>query len=482
MTQWRLAVEVFLVAEWSLRLASFFVVPKNRRPSSATAWLMLIMIEPVIGFLLLGAFGTPRLPIHRRRLQKYADTHVAGELANLALARHNAQVNPGQLSSSHEQFVQLNHALGGLPVFAGNTVTFLDDYAQTIKSLAHDISKAKQRILCEFYIIAMDETSEPVLVALERAANRGVEVHVLFDALGSRQFSHFSQLKKRLSAAGVNWKPMLPFSVSPGKKFTRPDLRNHRKIVSIDGSIGYTGSLNLISPSYHRRDSLVYEELVARVQGPVVWQLEAVFRTDWYAETGIFLPQCTMSAGSGAVSAQVLPSGPTHGGSNNLKLYAALVHSATKKIVIVTPYFVPDDALMTALTSAAERGVDVTIINSQVIDKVLVGYAQRSFYEELLAAGIKVYLYKQPVFLHTKHLTIDDDVAVVGSSNLDRRSFELNLEISMVMYDRSVVSHLRILEKRYVANSTPVHARVWIDRKMYYKMIENVARLTAALQ
>lgn len=482
MSRWRLAVEVFITLEWIMRLGMIFVVPKGRRPSSATAWLMLIMIEPVVGSLTFFVFGTPRLPQYRRRLQKYADSHIAGELAGHKLELCHAQVDPRKLSGAHEQFIALNSKLGGLPVFGANNVDFLDDYTTALQSLAADIAKAKKRILCEYYIIAMDSTSEPVLSALESAAARGVEVYMLFDALACRQYPRFRQLKKRLSAAGIAWRPMLPISMRPGKKFTRPDLRNHRKIVVIDGRIGYTGSQNIIARNYHRRDELVYEELVVRVEGPIVWQLAAVFRTDWYTESGVFLPQDSPISSSGKVFAQVLPSGPSHGGSNNLKLYTALVHSAVKKIVIVTPYFVPDDALMTALTSAADRGVEVTIINSQIIDKLFVGHAQRSYYDELLQAGIKVYLYKSPTFLHTKHLTVDDDVAVVGSSNLDIRSFELDLEISLVLYDKNIVGKLRHLEKRYIAKSSRLNTHSWQSRKVYYKMIENVARLTAALQ
>jgi cardiolipin synthase len=158
------------------------------------------------------------------------------------------------------------------------------------------------------------------------------------------------------------------------------------------------------------------------------------------------------------------------------------MHSAEKKIVIVTPYFVPDDALLTALTSAAERGVEVTIINSEIIDKLLVGHAQRSYYSELLRVGIKIYLYKTPVFLHSKHVTIDDDVAVIGSSNLDIRSFELDQEVTLVMYDKKVVQQLRKIEHRYAANSSQVNPYSWARRPFYLQSLDTLARLTAVLQ
>jgi cardiolipin synthase len=275
---------------------------------------------------------------------------------------------------------------------------------------------------------------------------------------------------------------MLGFSLRPGKEFTRPDLRNHRKIVVIDGVVGYTGSQNIVKNNYHRKDDLYYEELVARVEGPVVWQLSAIFRTDWYAETHTFLSADALAPLSGSMRAQVLPSGPSYRESSNLKLYTALMHGARKKIVIVTPYFVPDDALMTALTSAAQRGVGVTIVNSETIDKILVGHAQRSYYEELLLAGVRVFLYKKPVFLHTKHMTIDDTIAVVGSSNIDIRSFELDLEVSLVLYDKTSVVKLRSIEERYIKNSRQINLTSWLKRPLRLKSLDSVARLTASLQ
>lgn len=475
-------LKLFVAFEWVLRIAMLFVVPKNRRPSSSTAWLMLIMLEPSVGTLLFAAFGNPKLTKRRMLMQKHADAHIAQELSEHNLDKAGVSVPERELTERNEQFIRLNQALGGLPVVGGNSVQFLEDYQLSLDQLVKDIKTAKKRILFEYFIVALDDSALPVWEALEDAVRRGVEVRVLFDAFVCTHYPHFRQLKKRLTAAGILWKPMLPIRLIPGKNFSRPDLRNHRKIVVIDGLIGYTGSQNIIDKTYHRRDDLYYEELVARVEGPVVWQLAALFRSDWYAETLEFLPQDPLSSRVGKVAAQVLPSGPGHGGSNNLKLYTALIHSAEKKIVIVTPYFVPDDALLSALTTAADRGVEVSIINSEIIDKLLVGHAQRSYYSELLKAGIKVYLYKKPVFLHSKHVTIDDSVAVIGSSNLDIRSFELDQEVTLVMYDHQVVQQLRAIEHRYMQGSSQVNAYSWTRRPLYLRSLDNLARLTSALQ
>src|SRR5207247_204902 len=270
--------------------------------------------------------------------------------------------------------------------------------------------------------------------------------------------------------------------------YTRPDLRNHRKIVVIDGKIGFTGSQNLIKRNYFRKDSIYYNELVARVSGPVVAELEAAFATDWYSESSKLLdnrtaPETTLEVlPAGNVLCQVLPSGSGFENENNLKLFTSLIHAARHTLVITNPYFVPDDALMTALTSAAQRGVDVTLVNSEASDQFLVSHAERSYYEDLLKAGVKLYRYKEPILLHSKHITIDDDIAVIGSSNMDIRSFLLNLEVTLICYAPSVVADLRQVEAVDLSRCNVVNLEEWETRSIKVKFYENISRLTAALQ
>jgi cardiolipin synthase A/B len=182
------------------------------------------------------------------------------------------------------------------------------------------------------------------------------------------------------------------------------------------------------------------------------------------------------------VLCQILPSGSGFEDENNLKLFTALIHAAQHRLVITNPYFVPDDALMTALTSAAQRGVDVTLVNSEASDQFLVSHAERSYYEDLLKAGVKIYRYKAPILLHSKHITIDDDIAVIGSSNLDIRSFQLNLEVTLVCYAPSVVADLRQVEARNLSRSNAVNLEGWEIRSTREKLFENISRMTAALQ
>lgn len=186
------------------------------------------------------------------------------------------------------------------------------------------------------------------------------------------------------------------------------------------------------------------------------------------------------SAGSSIM--QVLPSGPSHTHANNLMLYTSLFHAAKNRISIVVPYFVPDESVMSAIKAAAQRGVRVTIINSEIIDKILVGHAQRSYYDELLDAGVKIYLYKKPIFLHNKQVLIDNDIAVTGSSNLDIRSFELDLELTVIIYDKKIVKQLEIIEAVYTKKSQHITKKIWSKRTLRLRLLDRLTRLTAALQ
>ncbi len=475
------------VVDWIIRIGALFIVPRNRKPSSATAWLMLILLLPFLGLFIFIILGSPKLNRRRRAMQRNMDEVIANLMHN---GEHGKLFKKFIAKDSHDKFdsyIKLNKNLGGFPAFEGNSVSLIDDYDGIIAKITNDIKKAKNYVHIEYFIIVMDETTENLFIEIENAVKRGVRVRLLYDAFGSRRYPNMKSMKNRLDKIGVEWHPMLPFKL-PGKNFNRPDLRNHRKIVVIDGSIGYTGSQNLVTRNYHRRDELYYDELVARVTGPIVLQLEAVFITDWYSETGRLLGRGsdhelnTAVEATGNVKVQILPSGPGFDNDNNLKLFTALIHGAKERVVIVNPYFVPDDALITAITSAAQRSVEVIMINSQIMDQAMVGNAQRSYFEELLKAGVKIYQYDLPILLHSKYMIIDDETAVIGSSNLDMRSFQLDLEVTLVVYDKKVIKNLEVITTDYQKRTRPLKLAEWELRSWRSKLVENLARLTASVQ
>jgi cardiolipin synthase A/B len=480
---WQAVLFLFVVFEWLLRIIMLFIVPKNRRPSSATSWLLLIMIVPAIGSILFAMFGNPKLNKTRRKNQANIDKLTRKELNQLQHSNPDIFVSPQ--NNAFAEVAKLTDVLGGFPPMTGNKVTLENNYTEILKMQAIAIDCAENYIHLEYFILVLDKDTESIFKALERATDRGVTVRVLFDVLSTR-YPNYNQMKKRLQKMGAQWYKMLPLHIVPGKKFNRPDLRNHRKMLIIDGKIAFSGSANIVTHNYHRKDDLIYEEMLLKMEGPIVWQCNNVFRADWYAETKETLLDLVekedLPEKSGDTLMQLLPSGPSHVHSNNLMLYTSLFHAAKKRISIVVPYFVPDESVMSALVAASQRGVRVTIINSEIIDKILVGHAQRSYYDELLSAGVRILLYKKPIFLHNKQVLIDDEVAVAGSSNLDMRSFELDLELSVVIYDKSVVKKLDEIESEYIKKCIVITQKIWQMRPLRLRIIDRITRLTAALQ
>jgi cardiolipin synthase A/B len=474
-----------------LLIAALFIVPRNRKPSEATAWLTLIFLIPLLGLVLFLLLGNPKLSWPRRVKQREMDDIIARTVAEFKHRPELHDLLDPPIAPRFLPFTRLNEHLSGIPAFAGNAVTLLPDYDGALRSIVEEIEQAQTFVHVEYYILALDKTSEPFFAALERATERGVKVRVLFDHLGSLTYPHYRRMTKRLTAAGAEWHLALPARIFDNE-WSRLDLRNHRKIVIVDGLVGFTGSQNMIDKSYLSKQNLKkgrhYVELVARATGPIVAQLQAAFATDWYSETGVLLDRAVapevvfVPSATGTALCQVLPSGPGFDNDNNLKLFVALLHAAQRRIMIATPYFVPDDSLMIAITSAAQRGVDVTLIVSEIGDQFLVFHAQRSYYEELLLAGVKILLYRAPEMLHSKFLCIDDDIAVVGSSNLDLRSFQLNLEVTLICYDTGIVADMQGIFADYVRSSKPLGLDEWQARPIATRLFDNVARLTSALQ
>jgi cardiolipin synthase len=466
---------IFFLSEWAIRLTMLVVVPFRRTPAAAKGWLLLIFFEPWIGLLLYALIGRAKL-LRRQREQlaklPQAMAPVVGRLTN-----HPNVFHP-EVGPALSQAVTLAKNLGQSPILGGNAVELLVDYDGTIARLVADVERAENHVHLLFYIFADDRATAPVLEALGRAVKRGVVCRVLADAIGSR--SALRTLRPKLTALGVAVHEMLPISLLPWKK-ARVDLRNHRKIAVIDGRIGYTGSQNLVAADF--KGDLAYEDLMVRVTGPVVLELQYVFASDWFLETSEVLDGESEFPGpkiAGAVPAQALPSGPAFPTQNNQRLIVALVHGARKRVVLTTPYFIPDEPLLQALQTAVLRGVEVHLIVSEKGDQWIVSLAQESYYEELLEAGVRIHVYRKN-FLHAKHLSIDDSVALIGTSNLDVRSFALNAEVMLMVYDSGVTARLAAEQERYFANSRLLTLTAWEERSFGSKVAQNLARLLSPL-
>jgi cardiolipin synthase A/B len=476
-------VVLLSIADLVIRVLALGIIPGNRRPTTAMAWLLGIFFVPFLGLILFLLFGNFKLSRRRRAQQDAVNKRVRAGTSQLAIDE-SRYAGPEWVASAAE----LNKTLGSLPMVDGNSVELLPGYPDSIKAMAAAVREAKEFVNAEFYIMSTDHITDDLFTALEEAAERGVEVRVLFDHLGTLRIKGYRKLIARLKASKIQWRPMLPLNPVHGQ-WRRPDLRNHRKIMVIDGEVAFTGSQNLIEPSYnnprHRKVGREWVELMACLRGPIVTTLNVVFATDWLSETDETLEHQLAhepEVVSGAVTAQVVPSGPGFITENNLRLFNTLIYSAQHKISICSPYFVPDDSLLYAVTTAAQRGVDVELFVSEKGDQFLVHHAQRSYYEALLEAGVRIYLYKAPFVLHAKHFTIDDEVAVLGSSNMDMRSFSLNLEVSVMLLGADIVESMRAVENTYRDISSELKLEDWRQRPLAARYIDNVARLTATVQ
>jgi len=487
-------VVVLLVAvDLSFRLIALVIVPPNRRPQTSMAWLLAIFFIPFVAFLAFLAFGSHKLSPKRRRKQRAINTFLHNQAASLP---PDTTMNAHELAAQPDTpawlppVVTLTNGLAKLPLTLGNDIEFLDDYEGVFARMAADIDSATSSVNALFYIMSADPDTDIFFTALENAVRRGVPVRVLFDQVATRRIPGSRELIHRLKASGVEFYPMLPFEPWRGV-YQRPDLRNHRKILTIDSDIAYTGSQNIIESGYrdtkHKKRGLHWHDITLRVRGPLVHSLEAVFITDWFHETDNLLPlgpPATKPQTSPRLAgiAQVVPSGPAIDGEINLRLFLEMMYGATERILIVSPYVVPDDSMRYAITSASLRGVRVDMVVSEVGDQPLVFHAQRSYYEEFLRAGVNLWWYPAPTILHPKFFVVDDQVAVIGSSNLDMRSFTLNLELTVLLIGDPAVSLLTAFGDDYIATSHQLTLDQWEKRPRLDRIKEGLARLTATVQ
>jgi cardiolipin synthase A/B len=468
MNDWSL---LYLISEWGIRLVMFVYVPQRRSPAAARTWLLFIFLLPWPGLVLYWLFGRIYLPANRVKMQDRASEFVRRARGQIGT---RVSVNP-DLPAEFKFVPRLTHKLGDFETLGGNQVELLEDYDGTIDRIIADIDSARRNVHLLFYIYLADATGRRVGEALERAAARGVTCRVLMDAVGSRQ--GVNKLARKLRGKRVEVLAMLPVGLFR-RNTARFDLRNHRKIVVIDGRVGYTGSQNIVNPEFVK--GYPNEELMVRLTGPVVAQLQAMFLGDHYFETGQVLdPEelFPVLLNAGSSPAQVLPSGPGYGQENGRELIIAMLYAARERIVITTPYFVPDEPFLQAIRAASLRGgVEVHLVLSRHANQMITQFAQRSYYDDLLQAGIQIHLYR-PRFLHAKHLTIDNHIALVGSTNMDIRSFALNAEVNLLVYDPAVVQQLRAIQERYFANSERLDATAWNRRPLGARVVHNTARL-----
>ena len=472
---------LFLVHTSLVLGVTFRVVMKRRPVGVSLAWLALIYAIPILGvatYLLFGEvrLGRKRAERARAMYKPYADW------INVLVTRF-----PGQsfeVSEPALPIYELVKARLNMPMLSGNAMHLLEEPGRILGALQDDIRGARSSCYLEFYIWYAGGRADDIARELMAAAVRGVDCRLLLDSVGSADFFR-GPWPSKLRHAGVKVVEVLPVGAFR-LLFERQDLRMHRKLVVIDDDVAYTGSMNLVDPSCFKQSAGVGEwvDIMLRIRGPIVPIFWSLFVWDWEMETGERLLEQLeyhpISCLDSQLKLQLLPSGPFMGGDAIHQSLLTAVYQARRRLVLITPYFVPDDALVAALCSASDRGVEVQLILPEKNDSRMVNYACNAFFDELLRSGVEIHLYGAGL-LHTKCVLVDHQFGLVGTVNLDKRSLWLNFEMTLLIDDGQAMGELLQLADGYLSEARKVSWLEWRKRPFRQRLLENLFYLLSPL-
>lgn len=464
-----LALHIILVIALTLRI----LWRDDLTPVARLAWFIVVMMFPYVGVVIYWMLGEVNLGegSNRERQQVIAALH---HYAPEVLGAHK---NTALIPVQHRQAFYYAASVNGFHTTLGNDAELMKDASATHARMIADFNAAIDHIHVIYYIWLDDEIGTNTAYALMRAAKRGVACRAMADALGSRAMIH-SGLWQQMEAAGVEVQVTLPVrNIFKTLLFSRIDLRNHRKITVIDGKIAYCGSQNCADPAFRVEPKYApWVDIMLRFEGPVVAQTQMLFASDWLSErpdTALEDFVFHTDAIENGFPAQVFGDGPTERRAATPQLLTTLIGQAQHALTISTPYFVPDYSVLSALCSAAYRGVQVTLIFPKRNNSFVVAATSRSYYRHLLEAGVKIYEFTGGL-LHAKTLTIDGMVTLVGSTNIDLRSFDLNYENNILLYDARIHSAVCGRQQEYIQNSEPVLLDCVLSWPVYRRILNNV--------
>jgi cardiolipin synthase len=455
--------------------------------TSAVAWCLLIFFLPLVGAGLFYLFGYQHVnrPLHRKRRHKLLYRLVAPRPGADAVEpphdRDEAAVDsPIEL---HREMHRVATRSGAYPLTLGNKIDFFHEGRPAFDAMLAALRGARHHIHLLTFIFQYDWIGHEFLELLMRKAKEGVQVRLLYDAMGSRRLTHHRL--RALAAAGARAFPFLP--VNPLRRRMQVNLRNHRKILVVDGEIGFVGGLN-VGDEYLGRVARFgfWRDTHLRLEGPAVADLQRIFAEDWDFASGEQLVHATDTEANrqyfhprpvdGPYPVQVIESGPDRDIKGIREVYFAAILKARKRLWIASPYFVPDAGLRDALRLAGCLGVDVRFLGQHHPDKWLPLYAARYYWSEMLRAGVKVYQYTKGM-MHSKVVMVDGQWASVGTANLDNRSMHLNFEASCLIYSRAAVAELETAFERDLGDAIRLDKHVYAHRPFAGRLLENACRL-----
>ncbi|SFW60566.1 cardiolipin synthase [Sinomicrobium oceani] len=446
------------------------------KPSKSFSWLLVIVMLPYIGCILYALFG-----INRRKI-KFFKLKRIDEMRAYNVFRGNGNHHPVVFSSGKSAKISalIEGSIGVLPK-GGNRVAILNNGVRTFTSIFEALEKAEKFIHIQFYIFEDGELMEKLFELFRKKMEEGVEIRVIYDAIGS--FSLPKKHIRRFRAIGVKIFSTMPIRF--GSILFTINYRNHRKIVVVDGNVGFTGGVN-ISDKYIRPSNYlgIWDDMHLRLEGPAVKSLHRVFVKDYFFASGgedlwkpEYFPENTET---GDTVVQIVSGGPDSDFSSVMYQYASMINQAERSICIANPYFIPNATILESLKMAALGGVRVKLLVPKKSDTSVVKYSMHSYFEELLSAGIVIY--EHPVkFLHSKIIVIDDEMVSVGSGNFDNRSFDQNFEVNALVFDERVARDIREGFDRDCSGADQLDLDTFKKRSFLNKILEGIARIFSPL-
>jgi cardiolipin synthase len=449
-----------------------WILAIKREPTSALAWCLTVLLLPFLGPFLFLVFGYQ----HVYRPLKQKRQHMRAFRRHRIRKKSTAPASPKRLPQGWKAMARLARQLDAFSPTFGNKIDFYCEGAAAFPAKLDAIRAAQHHIHLEYFIFQPDEIGRTFRDALCEKARLGVQVRLVYDAMGSHRMTH--HFLKPLREAGAKCEAFLPVGLF--RRHTQVNLRNHRKILVVDGRVGFTGGLNIGDEYLGKVPRFGYwRDAHMRVEGPAVSDLQRVFAEDWDFAAGELLKGSTYfprQKGTGPLTVQVVQSGPDQELKSIREIYFAAILRARKRLWIASPYFVPDAGILDALVLAGHTGIDVRLLGLKHPDKWLPFLAGRYYWTDMLEAGVKVYQYAKGM-MHSKLVLVDGQWASIGTANLDNRSLHLNFEVNCLLYDAEAVAKLEAGFLRDLGDSIPIDAEAYPKRPLSCRLPENVCRL-----
>lgn len=470
---------------WILTISiTMRLVVKKQSVSATLSWLMVIYLIPIVGIIAYLTFGEIKLGIKRAETFEKLTPKFTQWFKRFSSCENLVYT---QSSLQYPSLFDLAQKQLNIPCVLGNELRILDTSDAIINSIIHDINNATESINMVFYIWHNGGLVEQVQQALIQARKeRNIEIRIILDSVGSRLFFKSKNYQIMLEA-GIQIIETLHVNLL--RMFlNRIDLRQHRKIIVIDNQVAYTGSMNMVDPKYFKQNQKLGEwiDIMVRINGPVSPILNSLHAWDWEIETKQELPLSLPNCPSLPIeknnfhAVQIIATGPGFPYDLMAQSLLQAIFNAKENITITSPYFVPSHNIAESLKIAALRGVNVTLILPEKNDSLMVKWASKTFFEDLLSAGVKIYKFQKGL-LHTKSVLIDNKLVLVGTVNMDVRSFLLNFEVTVAIEDTSFANEIALLQENYLADSLELNYIEWLNRPFYHRIFERLFFLFSPL-